>query len=415
MYKPILRDQTLSVTRFLAFGWHLEDIHVTWAHLEKKQTRLRTCTKIHQEVLFSERGDGVTGIKRRRHDLSGDGVWILVTTSQRLRKPAFVCIAVDTSRETRVRRKDTIGHSRQPPWETRILSALLETTPNLATKATGIPSSSPRTIDQSADGKLRDLNAEESWALLEDLALYDNESWNDPRDFAKPVKAIALPQDVSMVPVTLSIAWKILNKPSLNMHPRVPTKREAERKEVEEVLSSRPVEYYLKHMINEKLIEGLVDNNRFNNSLSRAGVGKVKGKTYNVLPRGPVYEAILKKKITKKDDVGGNFKIPCSIGGLKYMNALVDQGSNVNVMPYFTYMKLTDEMPADRQTLERSLLASFASPGMGRKDKVSLRKGDGVQPMEEQKFQKASISLLLQPKEEWKMKEKSRKDMGLRV
>ncbi|GKC51284.1 hypothetical protein Tco_1074029, partial [Tanacetum coccineum] len=54
-----------------------------------------------------------------------------------------------------------------------------------------------RTIDQSAGGKLRDLNAEESWALLEDLTLYDNESWNDPRDFAKPVKEISLPQDVS--------------------------------------------------------------------------------------------------------------------------------------------------------------------------------------------------------------------------
>ncbi|GJS25179.1 zinc finger, CCHC-type containing protein [Tanacetum coccineum] len=53
-----------------------------------------------------------------------------------------------------------------------------------------------RTIDQSASDKLRDHNAEESWALLEDLALYDNESWNDPRDFAKPVKAITLPQDV---------------------------------------------------------------------------------------------------------------------------------------------------------------------------------------------------------------------------
>ncbi|GJV89552.1 hypothetical protein Tco_1533490 [Tanacetum coccineum] len=53
-----------------------------------------------------------------------------------------------------------------------------------------------RTIDQLVGGKLRDLNAEESWALLEDLALYDNKSWNDPRDFAKPVKAIALPQDV---------------------------------------------------------------------------------------------------------------------------------------------------------------------------------------------------------------------------
>ncbi|GJX47140.1 MAK10-like protein [Tanacetum coccineum] len=44
--------------------------------------------------------------------------------------------------------------------------------------------------------QLRDQNVKESWALLEDLALYDNESWNDPRDFAKPVKAITLPQDV---------------------------------------------------------------------------------------------------------------------------------------------------------------------------------------------------------------------------
>ncbi|GJS49081.1 zinc finger, CCHC-type containing protein [Tanacetum coccineum] len=50
-----------------------------------------------------------------------------------------------------------------------------------------------RTIDQSAGGKLCDLNVKESWALLEDFALYDNESWNNPRDFAKPVKAIALP------------------------------------------------------------------------------------------------------------------------------------------------------------------------------------------------------------------------------
>ncbi|GKA23177.1 MAK10-like protein [Tanacetum coccineum] len=141
----------------------------------------------------------------------------------------------------------------------RILSVLLEITLNLATKATGIPSSSHRNYDglllfdrtpsgsistwedlttrflaqffppgrtaklrnnilmfqqhhgeslseartrfkdllqKSAGGKLCDLNAEESWTLLEDLALYDNESWNDPRDFAKPVKAIALPQDV---------------------------------------------------------------------------------------------------------------------------------------------------------------------------------------------------------------------------
>nr|GFB63543.1 MAK10-like protein [Tanacetum cinerariifolium] len=53
-----------------------------------------------------------------------------------------------------------------------------------------------RTIDQSVGGKLRDRNAKESWEFLEDLALYDNESWNDPRDFAKLLKAISLPQDV---------------------------------------------------------------------------------------------------------------------------------------------------------------------------------------------------------------------------
>ncbi|GJX84652.1 hypothetical protein Tco_0335426 [Tanacetum coccineum] len=61
-----------------------------------------------------------------------------------------------------------------------------------------------RTIDQSASGKLRDLNAEEFWALLEDLALYDTK----------------------VVPTTLSIAWKISNKTLLNTRPSVPMKRE---------------------------------------------------------------------------------------------------------------------------------------------------------------------------------------------
>ncbi|GJX32488.1 hypothetical protein Tco_0242343, partial [Tanacetum coccineum] len=53
-----------------------------------------------------------------------------------------------------------------------------------------------RTINQSASGKLRDRNAKESWALLEDLALYDKQSWNNPKDFTKSIKAISLPQNV---------------------------------------------------------------------------------------------------------------------------------------------------------------------------------------------------------------------------
>ncbi|GJT70774.1 MAK10-like protein [Tanacetum coccineum] len=155
----------------------------------------------------------------------------------------------------------------------------------------------------------------------------------------------------------------------------------AEEKEVVEVLSSRPVEYYLKHRINEKLIEGLVDNNRFNDSLSRARVRKVKGKTYNVLPRGPVYEAILKKKITKKEDIGGNFEIPCSIEGLKYVNALVDQGSDVNVMPYSTYMKLTDERSAETDIRLSLASHSYIYP-LGIAEDVLVEVAEHVYPVD---------------------------------
>ncbi|GKC02716.1 hypothetical protein Tco_0994326 [Tanacetum coccineum] len=35
---------------FLSLGWHLEEIYVTWAHLEKKRTRLRLYTKNHKEL-----------------------------------------------------------------------------------------------------------------------------------------------------------------------------------------------------------------------------------------------------------------------------------------------------------------------------------------------------------------------------
>ncbi|GKB36327.1 hypothetical protein Tco_0881269 [Tanacetum coccineum] len=52
-----------------------------------------------------------------------------------------------------------------------------------------------------------------------------------------------------------------------------PIKRDEKEKGVE-APNSQPVGYYLKHMINEKLIEGLVDNHRFNDSLLGVRVGK---------------------------------------------------------------------------------------------------------------------------------------------
>ncbi|GJW55772.1 hypothetical protein Tco_0099857 [Tanacetum coccineum] len=56
-----------------------------------------------------------------------------------------------------------------------------------------------RTINHSAGDKLHDRNAKESCTLLEDLTLYDNESWNNLRDFAKLVKVISLPQDAPSI------------------------------------------------------------------------------------------------------------------------------------------------------------------------------------------------------------------------
>ncbi|GKE65881.1 hypothetical protein Tco_1520042 [Tanacetum coccineum] len=51
-------------------------------------------------------------------------------------------------------------------------------------------------ISRCSNNIMENLYPKHGLAILEDLALYDNESWNDPRDFAKPVKAITLPQDV---------------------------------------------------------------------------------------------------------------------------------------------------------------------------------------------------------------------------
>ncbi|GJR68035.1 hypothetical protein Tco_0014100 [Tanacetum coccineum] len=63
---------------------------------------------------------------------------------------------------------------------------------------------------------------------------------------------------------------------------------------------SRHIGYYLKHEINEKLIEGLVDNQKYNDSLFATRLGKMDYETYNSLSAGPMYNAILKKKLAKK-------------------------------------------------------------------------------------------------------------------
>ncbi|GJZ93782.1 MAK10-like protein [Tanacetum coccineum] len=40
----------IELMRYFLFGRHLGDLHVTWAHLEKKRTRLRTNTKTLEDL-----------------------------------------------------------------------------------------------------------------------------------------------------------------------------------------------------------------------------------------------------------------------------------------------------------------------------------------------------------------------------
>ncbi|GKC40052.1 MAK10-like protein, partial [Tanacetum coccineum] len=90
-----------------------------------------------------------------------------------------------------------------------------------------------------------------------------------------------------------------------NKEPVRSTKKDLTREKVKglvETPKSQPVKFYLKHKINKELIEGLVGNPRFNDSL-----------------------------------------LAMQSGGLKYVDALVDQRSDVNVMPLSTYNRLTNE------------------------------------------------------------------------
>ncbi|GJX52864.1 zinc finger, CCHC-type containing protein [Tanacetum coccineum] len=55
-------------------------------------------------------------------------------------------------------------------------------------------------IDRVAGGKLRNKNTDESWEIIENLALCDHEGWDETNEFVKPVKAISTPQGMPKIP-----------------------------------------------------------------------------------------------------------------------------------------------------------------------------------------------------------------------
>ncbi|GKD35256.1 MAK10-like protein [Tanacetum coccineum] len=82
-----------------------------------------------------------------------------------------------------------------------------------------------------------------------------------------------------------------------------------EERKMAELPEPYPVSFYLNHKINEMLIGGLIGNLR----------------------------------VTRKIGMEGNFVIPCNVGGTKDISAVVDEGSDVNVMPLSVYNRLTNE------------------------------------------------------------------------
>nr|GFC01865.1 hypothetical protein [Tanacetum cinerariifolium] len=66
-------------SNLIAFGGNTRDLD----SFREETDKITDLHQIHEEVLFTKRGDGVTGIKRRRRDLSSDGVRDLATSSGR--------------------------------------------------------------------------------------------------------------------------------------------------------------------------------------------------------------------------------------------------------------------------------------------------------------------------------------------
>ncbi|GJZ37262.1 hypothetical protein Tco_0583453 [Tanacetum coccineum] len=73
----LLKEFLLFFSTWMAFEGNTRDL----GSFGEETDEITDLHQIHEEILFSERGDGVTGIKRRRRDPYSEGVRDLVTAS----------------------------------------------------------------------------------------------------------------------------------------------------------------------------------------------------------------------------------------------------------------------------------------------------------------------------------------------
>ncbi|GJS40984.1 hypothetical protein Tco_0566027 [Tanacetum coccineum] len=137
-----------SYTPFLALGWLLEGIHVTWAHLEKKQTRLQLYTKSLKKLCIQS--------LETESRVSSDGVRMFEVTA------------------------------------TEIIYTKID-------------------INQAGGGNLRRLIAEEAWETIEDYAQCDKQ-WKNPTSTISDqtianLKAQLVENEVVRVMIPKCMSW----------------------------------------------------------------------------------------------------------------------------------------------------------------------------------------------------------------
>ncbi|GJY06316.1 hypothetical protein Tco_0373370 [Tanacetum coccineum] len=209
-------------------------------------------------------------------------------------------------------------------------------------------------IDRAAGEKLPNKNADESWEIIENLALYDHEGPSPQpqalnttfearvRDYMAAhtermgrFKNVILKQREE-INGRMTEMFRLLKELTTS---RTPEKDERERN------GTKSTSDCTKEPTKTKTEMPVVETKEVNKVESKANASKTskneeaveapgsqpelelekKGKEYKILPGGPAYEAILKKRIAKKEDVGGNFKIPCSLGTLKFLDIREDE------------------------------------------------------------------------------------------
>ncbi|GJV08029.1 zinc finger, CCHC-type containing protein [Tanacetum coccineum] len=239
-----------------------------------------------------------------------------------------------------------------------------------------------RTIDQSVGGKLRDRNAEESWALLEDLALYDNENVpstsnrhlikleNQVQRLTKAHLTPMQPAQVNKITSSCEIcsgphdtqySMEIPNKPLLNMHPRAPMKWEVR------VLKA------IKDRMAGALPRDTVNNSKLNintttsvlsarsyptedpqcSSHPSTLINAVKTcskeashskisllQTRMELRTGQNGSAFVQGEVSAKIKDPGLFTLPCRLGDSKPFDTLANLGSCVNIILLYLFKKL---------------------------------------------------------------------------